>query len=181
MRSKCEYLMRFNFWQKHRPIRSSIALLSAAALFLTCVFWVRSYWVGDEAGFYMTYQSVQLSSDSGAVFWLSITNYPVAGKKWFYRGYHGNPEHVWSFATGMGPTTCWYRFPNSDYHEPLFEYARGSYKNAFTGAQPTQMRYTSARLPHWALATLFALLAALGLSKSCLARPAGHGFDTKPT
>ena len=150
--------MRFNFCIKCHQIRSLIVLLSAASLLITCFFLVRSYWVRDEVGLYMTHENARVGSAGGTVFWLSITNYPLAGK-WFMRSYHGSPDHLWNVADVWGPTTCWYRYLISDYREPLFEYAQGSWKNFLTAEQPTPMRYTAARLPHWALATFFALVA----------------------
>ena len=158
--------MRFSVWQKSHRFRSVLALLSAVALTTTGIFWVRSFWARDEINIYLTHENAMLASGNGAVFFLTVTNYPVAGK-WCWRGYHGEPDHPWNLAEAWGPTTCWYRYPASDYREPLFEYAQGDWNNFLTGGQPTPMRYTAARLPHWALATFFALAAACaGLRRS---------------
>ena len=150
--------MRFFLWQKRHPIRTATTILSAAALLATCFLWVRSYRNGDEVGVYLTHENARLCSAGGDVFWLSITNYPVAGK-WFLRFHSGSPDHLWNLANGWGPTTRWYRFPESDYREPMFEFAKGKWKNFLTGEKPTPMRYTAARLPYWAIAALLALVA----------------------
>jgi hypothetical protein len=141
----------------NRRRAGKVALLPYAVVMVSAFgLWLRSYWARDEFNIYLTHESAMLASSDGAIFFLAVKNYPVAGD-WFYRTYHGAPDHPWNLADVWGPPAYWYRFPNSDYQEPLFELAGGTWKNFLTASKRTQMTYTAARVPYWTIVPLFAL------------------------